>query len=139
MKLIKIGKNGKPLPKGSRAKAVALLDKERGLMWPLQDLTERHTWADAKKAAAAFELAGLSGWRLPTIDELETLRDRSRFRPAADPALNLQSDWYWSSTPVASSPSVYAWNVHFGYGFSYWHLQGYQGLVRPVRSVSARQ
>jgi hypothetical protein len=139
MKLIKIGANGKPLPKGSRAKAVAFLDKERGLMWPAQDLAGRHMWSDAKKAASALDLAGASDWRLPTIDELETLRDRSRFSPAADPILNLQSDWYWSSTPVASAPSDFAWLVHFYYGNSGDHVQCLQGLVRPVRSVSARQ
>jgi hypothetical protein len=139
MKLIKIGANGKPLPKGSRAKAVAFLDKERGLMWPAQDLAGRHTWSEAKTAASALDLAGANDWRLPTIDELETLRDRSRFSPAADPTLNLQSDWYWSDTPAAAAPAVYAWSVHFYLGYSDCYGRDYQGLVRPVRSVSARQ
>jgi hypothetical protein len=139
MNLAKIGKNGKPLAAGSRAKAIALLDKKTGLMWAAQDLAGRHNWADAKKVAAEAGIAGFDDWRLPTIEELESLRDRTLYRPAADPALCLQSDWYWSSTPDASSPSDYAWSVNFYYGSSYYSYQYYEGLVRPVRSARARQ
>jgi len=139
MNLTKIGKNGKPLAAGSRAKAIALLDKKTGLMWAVQDLAGRYNWADAKKVAAAAGIAGFDDWRLPTIEELESLRDRTLYGPAADPALSLQSDWYWSSTPVASSPSVYAWLVHFASGGSGYGNQSHEGLVRPVRSARARQ
>jgi|SRR6185369_3428710 len=139
MNLTKLGKNGKPLAAGSRAKAIALLDKKTGLMWAAQDLAGRHNWADANKVAAEAGIAGFDDWRLPTIEELESLRDRTLYGPAADPALSLQSDWYWSSTPDASSPSDFAWYVYFSFGYSDYGGQSGEGLVRSVRSARARQ
>jgi hypothetical protein len=137
---VKIGKNGKPLPKGSRAKAVAFLEQKTGLMWDAADPPGgAKKWADAIEAAKAVRTAGFADWRAPTQLELETLRDLSRFNPASDPVLGLKSTWYWSSTPAASSPSDYAWSVHFNLGLSYFNYQYDDGLVRPVRSARARQ
>jgi RNA-directed DNA polymerase len=42
-------------------------------------------------------------------------------------------------SPDASAPSDYAWNVNFNNGNSDYNNQNNQGLVRPVRSVSARE
>lgn len=44
---------------------------------------------------------GFSDWRMPTIKEMETLVDRTRFYPAllADhPFVNVQNSFYWSSS-----------------------------------------
>lgn len=47
-------------------------DSKTRLLWPKNaDLFKREmTWADAEKACASLEIAGLSGWRLPTDREL---------------------------------------------------------------------
>jgi RNA-directed DNA polymerase len=42
-------------------------------------------------------------------------------------------------SPDASAPADYAWNVNFNNGNSDYNDQNNQGLVRPVRSVSARE
>jgi hypothetical protein len=110
--------------------------EKAGLMWAATDVSEkRMTFATAKKACEDYRGAGFSDWRLPTIDELETLRDRTRHDPAADPELGLKSNWYWSSTPLASSPSACAWFVGFYYGSSYWYYQSGEFFVRAVRSA----
>ena len=133
MSYSKIGSDGRPMGVPVLA---ALHDAKSGLMWSAQDVsTKRLTWAEAKKACEEYRGAGFSDWRLPTIDELETLRDRTRHDPAADPELGLQSAYYWSSTPLASSPSVVAWGVNFGSGYSLWIYQGGGAFVRAVRSA----
>ena len=136
MSMIKIGSDGRALDKPVLA---AFLDERNGLMWAAVDVSEkRMTHAEAEKTVANFKAAGFDDWRLPTIDELETLRDRTRCNPAADPELGLKSEWYWSSTPLASS-SDFAWGVGFGYGYSDYHYRNGAGFVRAVRSARASQ
>jgi len=137
MSMIKIGSDGRALAQPSLA---AFLDQKNGLMWAANDGCDKAlNYADAEKAVAEFRSAGFSDWRLPTIDELETLRDRSRFNPAADPELGLKSSYYWSSTPFAESPSDFAWFVYFNYGGSSFGSRYATAFVRAVRSARASQ
>jgi len=109
-------------------------------MWAAVDVSEkRMNWKDAKEAAAKFRGAGFTDWRLPTIEELETLRDRTRHNPAADPEVGLKSEFYWSSTPAAWSPGDCAWYVHFGNGYTHYNYQLNTAFVRAVRSARASQ
>lgn len=112
-----------------------VLDQATGLMWSKATIAKGKTWAEAKEAAAAVRLGGYTDWRLPTRAELLTLVDDTRSKPAIDTArFDCESDWYWTSTPLASSPSGYAWLVFFGNG--YYNRQLINGRVRAVRSVS---
>jgi hypothetical protein len=108
-------------------------DATTGLMWTAEDVG-RATWAEAKKLAAAATVGGFKDWRLPTIRELQSLVDFDRHSPAIDPVFsNCKADWYWTSTPYASSPGDFAWFVFFSYGDSSCHYQYDKGLVRAVR------
>ena len=133
----KIGSDGRPFGEPTVA---AFLDPKTGLMWASKDVsTERMTFAEAKRACDKFSCAGFDDWRLPTIAELETLRDLSRFDPAADPGLGLKPNYYWSATPLASSPGDCAWLVGFGNGNVCSYLQDYTAFVRAVRGSRASQ
>ena len=109
-------------------------DARTGLIWSRTSLPAgRCNWKDAHEAAAGCTLGGFSDWRLPTIQELLSIVDYERSEPAIDPVFECGDSWYWTSTPLKSSPSVYAWFVFFSGGDSGWGDQGDEGFVRAVR------
>ena len=94
-------------------------------------------YATAEKACAALG----EGWRLPTRQELESILDLTRHKPAIDTARfpDTKSDWYWTSTPCAWSPD-YAWFVSCCDGHVDFVLRGDDSCcVRAVRSVPSGQ
>jgi hypothetical protein len=112
-----------------------VLDRRTGLIWTRADVPGGPMdWKAAQAACAALELGGVRTWRLPTVEELFCLADRARYSPAIDPVFECASDFYWTSTPAAYSPGVYAWVVGFLAGDSFWRHQSYDYPVRAVRS-----
>ena len=113
---------------------VAVLDATTGLMWSRDSLPGGEVnQASAEKAASECDLLCKNDWRLPTRAELLTLVDDTRDSPAIDPIFNCESDWYWTSTPAACSPAVYAWYVFFSFGGCNWGDRDGSGFVRAVR------
>jgi hypothetical protein len=110
------------------------------LLWSARPSDKRLAWKAADKQARAVKLLGAK-CRLPTVEELFALADRSRVRPAIDAALfpDTPSDWFWTSSPWAYSPDDYAWIVDFGYGGSDGCHRAYNAFVRAVRAVSPGQ
>jgi hypothetical protein len=103
-------------------------DNLLGLDWgPSSDT--RMNWSDAKKYATD------KGGRLPTVDELASLVDRSKRKPAIDPVFTdtKTDDYYWTSTPYAGS-SGDAWCVGFYVGIVGYCLKGNSSYVRAVRA-----
>lgn len=141
-----IAANGQPVT-DSRAHD-AVLDTRSGLMWsaaplvkPSDDPEEngnQFTHAEAEEAVKSLELAGFSDWRLPNVEELFALADRSRHDPAIDPEAfpDTPSDWFWTSTPAAWSPSSGAWFVYFGLGGAGTPYRDGVACVRAVRVAS---
>ena len=141
MKLIKLDAVGNPLPADAHQWPI-VLQESAGLMWTADDASAKAlTHEGAVKAVAnlaAARFAGFDDWRLPTVEELFLLADRSRYNPAIDTDFfpNTKSDWYWSSSPVASSPGACAWFVGFSGGHSGYGVRDGSARVRAVRSVS---
>ncbi len=130
---------GKPAKATAKTHA-AVIDQRTGLMWTAKDVGTA-TFHDAPALLAdlnAKAFGGFTDWRLPTIEELFGLADRTRHNPAIDTDAfpTCKGGWYWSSTVDASSPSDYAWYVYFSYGLADYSRQGSNGRVRAVRSVS---
>jgi hypothetical protein len=78
---------------------------------------------------------GHNDWRLPNINELYSLIDRSEYGPAlpdAHPFINAQSDWYWSGSSSADDTNS-AWGVHMSDGIVDYGLKGTHLYVWPVR------
>jgi hypothetical protein len=133
-RFIKIGADGAQLPDDA-TEWKAVLDTRSGLMWTKADVKIKN-WKKADAAATAMTAGGFSDWRLPTVEELFLLADRTR---APSPAIDAEyfpdckSDWYWSSTPYARSPGVCAWVVYFLNGSADWYDHDNHGFVRAVR------
>jgi hypothetical protein len=120
----------------------AVLDKETGLVWELlPEMVGRH-WYDAQIQCNFKNVGGRMGWRLPTIQELTSLVDPTRFGPAlpvGHPFSNVQSSRYWSATSMAAG-TFYAYGAHFDtgkvfidqieFGFYTWCVRGGQGVDR---------
>jgi hypothetical protein len=119
-----------------------ITDTTHGLMWSKSTLCASEVnHAEAEKICAALDLAGHTGWRLPTVEELFALADRIKVRPAIDTDAfpDTKSDWYWTST-LHASDSSFAWFVNFHDGNSNdCHRDNSSAFVRAVRSVPAGQ
>ena len=118
-----------PPPTAQPAKATAgrfavqeggktVLDRLSGLRWQQGFSASPMDWAAAKTWCSANTpaLPG-SGWRLPTVRELDTVVDRQTQQPASDAVFGAPpSEYFWTSTPWVGGGS--AWVVGFGYGSS---------------------
>jgi len=96
----------------------AVLDKETGLVWEQSPQTTTNQWPDARLQCTSRKVAGRSGWRLPSVNELASLIDTTNTDPALPtdhPFSNVWSSRYWSATTSADVPTL-AWNGHFGNG-----------------------
>jgi hypothetical protein len=102
-----------------------LINKKTGKNFEVynQDLDNRYSWENAK-----IEIKKLGeGWRIPTIDELETIYDNS-WQIDVNP---LEREWYWSSSGNGSSTS-FCFDFNDGERKAY-YKEG-KGLIRPVRN-----
>lgn len=91
------------------------------------------TWHQAQSYAEALVLAGRSDWRLPSVRELESLLDRTKYRPEMRPEVPFRDTRsYWSSTTFGSHRTN-AWIVMFdgAYVLSYYKTNAYH--VRCLR------
>jgi len=79
-------------------------------------------------------LCGYTDWRMPTVEELHSIVDHSRWSPAIDAAYFplTPPHYYWSALPNASYAGS-AWIVEFGYGHDGTADKGNGYAVRLVR------
>lgn len=80
-------------------------------------------------------LCGLTGWRVPTVEELEGLLSLNRVTPAIDVVYfpNTPSAYFWTASPYATTPDT-AWYVYFYYGSADDSLRSSYLRVRLVNS-----
>jgi len=135
-------------------------DNLSGLMWAklsddgtIHDWDDLYTWDNAFLSKVATlnsgSFAGHSDWRVPNLDELESLRSLGAVSPATFSEFNTgcvpactvttcsctQSDSYWSSSTYQSAPT-YAWYVYFNDGLTYNFYKTFSLYVRGVRAGS---
>ena len=109
------------LPTSQRFETVleseAVLDWETGLVWG-NYAGYYNNWLDGVATVHGWECGygTRSGWRVPTIEELASLVDPSVSGspklPSGHPFINVELDFYWSSTTRASGSET-AYYVDF--------------------------
>lgn len=107
-------------------------DHRTGLVWEQADDGQTRNWDAANQYCDDLVLGGHSDWRLPAMEELQTLIDFSRHQPAIDPIFFCRSGKYWSSSSVASYTEA-AWFVDFSYGYLDWLTKPLAYYARCVR------
>jgi hypothetical protein len=117
-------------------------DELTGLMWAKNaNLYEgQRTWEQALEFAYGLTLCGHSDWRLPNVNELQSVMDRDRSNLAlwlnGKGFTNMQSGYYWSSTTQASS-TIRAWVANLWAGHLGANNKNRPNYVWPVRSGPA--
>lgn len=112
------------------AEGTEVLDHQTGLVWKDsfgESLTHSQAQAYAEREVKASGLP----WRLPTVEELLSLVDRSKFEPASD-FPKMPSKSFWSSSRYVGNADG-AWVVYFGSGFVSGYSRDYYYAVRLVR------
>ena len=127
-----------------------VVDSATGLMWDqcswgqsgatcATGTSSSHTWSQALGVAVTANSASYKGhtdWRLPNINEMESLVDLSYTSPAIDSAafpnteIGVFSLGYWTSTPYLGD----AWNVVFFNGSILNTQKTFDSFVRLVRN-----
>ncbi len=111
-------------------------DIKTGLMW-FKASQRADDWESAIKYCETLSAAGHDDWRLPNRNELQSLIDYSKSKPAIDKVLfpDTNSASYWSSTTQAFL-TTNAWLVDFTSGNVHYHDKSndfYRYYVRAVR------
>jgi Protein of unknown function (DUF1566)/Viral BACON domain len=108
-------------------------DEATGLMWQ-QETPKVMTWEQALAYCVGLNLGSYTDWRLPTIKELISLVDLSRYNPAINTTYfsNAVSSFYWSST-TNDSNTLNAWGMPFYLGYGDIDNKSLSYYVRAVR------
>lgn len=108
-------------------------DTSTGLMWQ-QETQGPMNWESAINCCESLTLAGHDDWRLPNINELQSIIDYSYYNPVIDYTVfpDTTSSYYWASDILDCHPD-YAWRAYFGSGHVYDSHKSNFYYVRAVR------
>jgi hypothetical protein len=86
------------------------LDKQTNLMWTMKKSDHTLNWNQANEYCQAFSAAGLTGWRMPTIQELKGINDESVTKTKRSPVPG-QSTYSHMKGPVdVTGMVVFIWS-----------------------------
>jgi hypothetical protein len=109
-------------------------DNITALQWEDNEEIEEGNFEEAISYCNNLELDGYDDWRVPNLNELYTIADRSIDLPALNNTFqNTRSEIYWSSTTVAISDTT-AWIIDFYKAYDGWHNKDETAFIRCVRN-----
>jgi hypothetical protein len=122
-------------------------DRKTGIQWATDvTTTDSMSYDEAEKHVGGLTIGGLSGWFIGTLEQRETIIDRTRFNPAMPAPFKASGGYEWTSTPYLPSG-----NNNDGKPRAFWQVRGYygsvhhggrssrDGFVRPCRLVAPGQ
>ena len=121
-----------------------ITDNLTGLMWERWASRTTKTWTEAIDYCNTLSLSGYTDWKLPNINELESLVNSGESSVASwldAQGFDINQGWnnYWSSTTAAYNTSI-AWGVDMQYGCVNENFKTFSGryalAVRIERSSS---
>jgi hypothetical protein len=92
----------------------AVLDRETGLVWERSPATGTASFGIAAFRCTRATIGNRKGWRLPTIQELNSLMDPAVLDLPIGHPFNMVPGQYWSSTDASSIIDGTAWAMLFG-------------------------
>jgi len=106
-----------------------------GLSW--QDnrsaMSEKVTYEEAEKFCDALKAGKYNDWRVPTLKELSSIVDYTKYDPAIlDGFSSGGSVYYWSSTPYMGDTDK-VWGINFKTGATDANGKNYTRHIRCVR------
>lgn len=131
-------------PRFNSVSAELIKDSLTGLLWSKDcSLVEYPlTWEDSFALIEEMnreERFDRSDWRLPNRREMRSLIDHSQKNPAlpiANPFVNINLGWYWTSTTAARN-AAYAWYVHLEGGRMFYGKKTDYYWIWPVAGKSS--
>jgi hypothetical protein len=94
----------------------AVLDRETGLVWERQPVSDKFDWFSALVQCRPHLTGNRRGWRLPSYEELTSLIDGTQSNPAlptGHPFLGVgASDVFWTASQYEPDVKL-AWTVNF--------------------------
>ena len=113
------------------------------LMWQDGEDIFKGTYDEAVKYCENLTFAGFDNWRLPTIKELRSISDKSKFNPAINNIFKntaytksdnskIKYGWYWSSTTGYARDSSKWFVLDFETSDEYWAFLFSRCYVRCV-------
>lgn len=122
----------------SMAETTMVKDPRTNLIWEdtVHTTEEKVTHNEAKAYCVSLKIGEVTGWRLPTLNELLTIVDYVRAEPAIlKEFTHVDSNTlYWSSTPYVGSKNEF-WGVKFEDGATDGASKNYDRFVRCVRAA----
>jgi hypothetical protein len=109
----------------------SVTDRRTGLIWRRQGSPAAFAWEDARRFCA-------TPWRLPDINELQSINDDTAVRPSVNRTMfpDTAQAQYWSSTSMANRPER-AWTVDFTFGIVSYEDKTEKLNARCVREAAA--
>lgn len=110
-----------------------VIDNSTGFEWQDNTTLSLMTWKDAIDYCENLELDTYIDWRLPNINELDSILDTSKSELRIDSTFqNTDSNHYWSSTTDVKYKTL-AWYVNF-HGTSNFTTDGFGSLNSNILS-----
>lgn len=110
-----------------------VIDKDTDMMWQDNSTIVEKDYNGAMNYCKNLSLDGYNDWRLPNIDELISITDKNRYKPAIKKIFkNTENTWYWSSSKYKGDSSD-AWIVYFYDGGDRYNYVSNTHYVRCVR------
>jgi len=121
----------------------SVLDTKTNLMWAAKDNGSDINWENAKSHCDNYRAGGYKDWRMPTQDELASLHDAGKTRPApcygsfdihvATELIDITCFAPWTSETRGADAA----HFDFVHGTRFWYLQTHTYGTRalPVRSA----